>query len=215
MPGDADLIDVFPGGYTLASTSPIYTFSKDKVVVEAVSSSSTDMFEIKVGLSDDALKDFKAATTKLVNSCKKPGSLVRDDCGIRFRQPSGDKAKPSTIACTPSGTNLINRMKPTLDTSDLSVSASLSISWTCTMKGSKGSYRGYDSLVRVYGTVAGGRHLEGHRRASVIVRDSAAPTRGGRAVSCVELSGCRVRSVMLSLGVPTSGPIAQTVRALP
>ena len=154
VPGDADSIDVFPGGYQLASTSPIYAFSKDKVVVEAVSSSSTDMFEIKVGLSDDALKDFKAATTKLVNSCKKPGSLVRDDCGIRFRQPSGDKAKPSTIACTPSGTNSINRMKPTLDTSDLSVSASLSISWTCTMKGSKGSYRGYDSLVRVYGTVA-------------------------------------------------------------
>ncbi|MEZ5200809.1 MAG: hypothetical protein R2742_05625 [Micropruina glycogenica] len=90
----------FPVGTQLASTSPIYAFSKDEVVVEAVSSSSTDMFEIKVGLSDDALKDFKAATTKLVNSCKKPGSLVRDDCGIRFRQPSGDKAKPSTIACT-------------------------------------------------------------------------------------------------------------------
>ena len=151
---DVDSIDVFPGGYTLASTSKVYAFSEDKVVVESLTSSSSEMFEITVGLSDDSLKDFKAATTKLVTSCKKPGSLVRDDCGIRFRQPSGDKAKPSTIACTPSGTNSINRMKPTLDTSDLSVSASLSVSWTCTMKGSKGSYRGYDSLVRVYGTVA-------------------------------------------------------------
>ncbi|MFT3860086.1 hypothetical protein [Micropruina sp.] len=150
---DVDSIDVFPGGYTLGTTSKVFALSDDKIVVESLSSSS-DIYDIKVGLSDASLKDFKAATTELVNSCKKPGSLTRDDCGIRFRQPTGDKAKISTIACKASGTNSINRLKPTLDTSDMTVSASLSISWTCTMSGSKGKYRGYASLVRVYGTLS-------------------------------------------------------------
>ena len=43
VPGDADSIDVFPGGYTLASTSKVYAFSEDKVVVESLTSSSSSV----------------------------------------------------------------------------------------------------------------------------------------------------------------------------
>ncbi|MFT4296075.1 MAG: hypothetical protein QM582_11760, partial [Micropruina sp.] len=152
--GDVDAIEVFPGGYTLGSTSDTYTFSKTAVVVEGLSS-STDIYQIKVQLSDAALKDFRDATRKLVNSCKKPGSMKNDRCGIYFRQPSGDTIKNDTIACTPSGMNSIDRMKPTLDSSDMSVRGSLSISFKCTMKSKKSrSYRGFDALVAVYGQKA-------------------------------------------------------------
>ena len=151
--GDVDSIDVFPGGYTLATDSDVFSFSEDTVVVEGLTS-STDVYDIKVGLSDSALKDFKAATTKLVNSCKKPGSLKNADCGVNFRQPSGQTIVPSSVACSTSGTNSINRMKPTLDTSDMSVRGSLSVSMTCTMKSKKGnSYRGYTGIYAVYASV--------------------------------------------------------------
>lgn len=151
--GDVDSIDVFPGGYTLATDSDVFSFSEDTVVVEGLTS-STDVYDIKVGLSDAALKDFKAATTKLVNSCKKPGSLKNADCGVNFRQPSGQTIVPKSVACSQSGTNSINRMKPTLSTSDMSVRGSLSVSMTCTMKSKKGnSYRGYTGIYAVYATV--------------------------------------------------------------
>ncbi len=149
--GDVDSIEVFPGGYTLGSTSDTFGFSKTKVVVESLGSSS-DVYDIKVQLSDAALKDFRAATKKLVDSCKKPGALKKPDCGINFRQPSGVTIKASTIACTPSGVNSIDRMKPTLNASDLTVRGSISVSYRCTMKSTKGaSYRGVGGLYSVYG----------------------------------------------------------------
>ncbi|MFT3971403.1 MAG: hypothetical protein QM695_14275 [Micropruina sp.] len=153
--GDVEAIEVFPGGYTLGSTSDTFTFSKTKLVVESLSSSSS-VYDIKVQLSDSALKSFRAATRSLVNSCKKPGSLKNARCSINFREPTGTKARPSTIACTPSGMNSIDRMKPTLDSTDMTVRGSLSVSFTCTMKGTNGrSYRGYESLVAVYGQKSG------------------------------------------------------------
>ncbi|WP_298132010.1 hypothetical protein [Micropruina sp.] len=149
--GDVDAIEVFPGGYTLASTGDTYTFSKTKVVVEGLIA-STNVYSIRVQLSDSALKSFRSATKDLVNSCKKPGSLKNARCSINFRQPSGTKIKASTIACTPSRVNSIDRMKPTLDATDMTVRGSLSVSFTCTMKGTNGrSFRGYESLVAVYG----------------------------------------------------------------
>ncbi len=149
--GDVEQISVFPGGYTLGSTSDTFSFSKTTLVVEGLTS-STNVYDIKVQLSDAALKDFRAATKKLVNSCKKPGALKNANCGINFRQPSGVTIKASTIACTPSGTNSIDRMKPTLDASDLTVRGSISVSYRCTMKSTKGaSYRGFGGLYAVYG----------------------------------------------------------------
>ncbi|MCW3159451.1 hypothetical protein [Micropruina sonneratiae] len=151
--GDVDSIDVFPGGYTLSTDSSTFSYSEDTIVVEGLTS-STDVYHIKVELSDAALKDFKAATTKLVSSCKKPGALKNADCGVNFRQPSGQTIVPSSIACKPSGTNSIDRMKPTLSTDDMSVRGSLSVSLTCTMKSKKGnSYRGYTGIYAVYATV--------------------------------------------------------------
>lgn len=149
--GDVEAIEVFPGGYTLGSSGDTFTFSKTKVVVESLSS-STDVYSIKVQLSDSATKSFRDATHKLVNSCKKPGALKNDNCGIAFRAPSGVKIKPSSIACTPSGTKSIDKMKPTLEASSTTVRGSLSVSFKCTMKSTKGgNYRGFDSLVAVYG----------------------------------------------------------------
>lgn len=151
VPKDVDSIDVVPGGYTLATTSEDFALSQDKVIVESLSS-DVSTYKITVKLSDSALKSFKAATTKLVNSCKKPGALVKEECAINFNQPKGDKAVVSSIACTPSGTNSIDRMKPTLDTSDFSVRASLSIRWKCSIKGQGGGrYTGTDYLFSVYG----------------------------------------------------------------
>lgn len=149
--GDVETIALFPGGYTLGSTSDTFTFSKTKIVVEGLTS-ATDIYEVKVQLSNNALKSFRDATRKLVNSCKKPGSLKNANCGINFRQPSGVKIKASTIACTPSKMNSIDRMKPTLDTTDMTVRGSLSVSYRCTMKSTKGtSYRGFGGLYSVYG----------------------------------------------------------------
>ncbi len=153
--GDVEAIQVFPGGYTLASGSDVYTFSKTKLIVEGLTS-STDVFGIRVQLSDSALKSFRAATKSLVNSCKKPGSLKNARCSINFREPSGTKIRGSSIVCTPSRLASIDQMKPTLDTTDMTVRGSLSVSYTCTMKGTNGrSYRGYESLVEVYGQNSG------------------------------------------------------------
>lgn len=149
--GDAESIAVFPGGYTLATSGDTYTFSKTKLVVEGLTS-STNVYDIKVQLSDSALKSFRAATKSLVNSCKKPGSLKNANCDINFRPPSGVTIKASSISCTPSGMNSIDRMKPTLDATDLTVRGSLSVSFKCSMKATNGrGYTGIDSLVSVYG----------------------------------------------------------------
>lgn len=149
--GDAESIAVFPGGYTLATSGDTYTFSKTKLVVEGLTS-STNVYDIKVQLSDSALKSFRAATKSLVNSCKKPGSLKNANCDISFQPPSGVKIKASSISCTPSGMKSIDRMKPTLDASDLTVRGSLSVSFKCSMKATNGhGYSGIDSLVAVYG----------------------------------------------------------------
>lgn len=162
--GDVDQIAVFPGGYTLATSGDTYTFSKTKVVVEGLTS-STNLYDIKVQLSDSALKSFRAATKSLVNSCKKPGSLKNDDCGINFRPPSGVKIKASSISCTTSGTNTIDRMKPTLDATDMTVRGSLSIGYKCSMKATNGrGYSGIESLVAVYGEkTASGWKVSGKR----------------------------------------------------
>lgn len=162
--GDVERIAVFPGGYTLATSGDTYTFSKTKVVVEGLTS-STDLYDIKVQLSDSALKSFRAATKSLVNSCKKPGSLKNEDCGINFRPPSGVKIKASSISCTTSGTNTIDRMKPTLDATDMTVRGSLSIGYKCTMKATNGrGYSGIESLVAVYGEkTASGWKVSGKR----------------------------------------------------
>lgn len=148
---DTDSISVFPGGYTLGTTNDTFALNKDKVVVEALTS-STDVFQIRTVLTAAALKDFKAATTSLVNTCKKPGAMRNAKCNVNFRQPSGQKIKNSTIRCTPSGLNSINRMKPTVDTSDLTTRASLSVRFECRMSSTKGrAFRGYSYLYTVYG----------------------------------------------------------------
>lgn len=151
--GDVDSIDVFPGGYTLATDSDTFAFSRNTVVVEGLTA-STNVYDIKIQLSDTALKAFKAATTKLVNSCKKPGGLKNPNCGVNFRKPAGQTIIPSSIACSQSGTNSINRMKPVLSTSDMTVRGSLSVSMTCTMRSKKGnSYRGFTGIYAVYASV--------------------------------------------------------------
>ncbi len=149
--GEVDAIQVFPGGYTLGTDGDTYTFSKTKVVVEGLTS-STDVYSIKVELSENALTSFRTATKSLVNSCKKPGGLVNEKCGIRFREPSGVKLKASSIACTPSGTNSIDRMKPTLNSSDMTVRGSLSVTYKCSAKATNGrGYTGSAYLFSVYG----------------------------------------------------------------
>ena len=153
--GDVDAIEVFPGGYTLASTGDTYTFSKTTVVVEGLTS-STNVYGIQVQLSDTALKSFRGATKDLVNSCKKPGGLVNERCGIRFRQPSGVKLKASSNVCTPSGMNSIDRMKPTLNSSDMTVRGSLSITYACRVQSTSGKfYTGRTYLFSVYGQSTG------------------------------------------------------------
>ena len=62
--GDVDAIEVFPGGYTLASTGDTYTFSKTKVVVEGLIA-STNVYSIRVQLSAaHTEEDIEAAVTE-------------------------------------------------------------------------------------------------------------------------------------------------------
>ena len=150
--GDKEAVEVFPGGYTLGTTSDTYTLSEDKVVVESLSS-TTDIYEIRTVLTDSALTDFRAATKKLVDSCEKPGSMKNADCGMNWRQPSNGKIKPSSITCASSGTSSIAKMKPTLDSTDLSARGSLSVTFKCKMQATNGNrYTGTDFLFAVYGT---------------------------------------------------------------
>ncbi len=149
---DDDTVDVFPGGYALGTTSDTYTLSEDAVVVESLSSPE-DLYEIKTVLTKAGLDGFKAATTKLVNSCKKPGELKNAACGVNFRQPSGAKIKGSSITCTPSGTSSIDKMKPTVDASDLTARSSLSVKFACKLTATNGNrYTGTSYLFYVYGS---------------------------------------------------------------
>ena len=151
VPND-DSVDVFPGGYTLGTTSDTYALSEDSVVVESLSSPE-GLYEIDTVLSKSGLNGFKSATKKLVSSCKKPGSLKNADCAINFRQPSGAKIKGSSIACTPSGTSSIDKMKPTVDATSQTARASISVKFSCKMQATNGTrYTGTSYMFSVYGT---------------------------------------------------------------
>lgn len=151
VPTDAETIELFPGGYTLGTTSDTFALNEDALVVESLTSPE-GLYEIDTVLTDSGLDGFRDATRDLVDSCRRIDGLVEDKCGIRFREQAGVKVNSKGLACTPSGTNSINRMKPTVNSSDLTVRGSLSISWTCRFTATNGrGYRGNAYLVAVYG----------------------------------------------------------------
>jgi len=149
---DEDSVDVFPGGYTLGTTSNTYALSEDSVIVESLSSPE-DLYEIDTVLSKAGQDGFKSATKKLVNSCKKPGGLKNADCGINFRQPSGVKIRASSVACTPSGTSSIDKMKTSVDPTTLTSNGRIEVKFNCRMQATNGArYKGTSYLFSVYGT---------------------------------------------------------------
>ena len=110
VPDDDDSVNLLPGGYTLATTSKVFTFKDTSFTVKSPDATVTPKFDL--ALTDDGLDSYRKAVKSLVNSCKKPKGLVDSKCGLNLRAPSGVTIKASNMSCSPSSSSICMRPTP-------------------------------------------------------------------------------------------------------